>query len=289
MLSTSVVFVHGFTGSPYNTWRHRDADDDQEPPYKSRKIGSGFRSRRQPVFWPRDLLPTTLPGARILTYGYDTHLTLKYIGNLGREITLYDIARDLLLSLERCRRHDPSRPILFISHSLGGLVVKDMLRYADHNKGDTSSHLRDLVLSTVGLVFFGTPHLGADPRSLVHKGVEGIARLVLRVNDNIVRTLRPNSENARRLQDEFVPLVQRQKWAVHSFQEACGNRVLGKQVSVASPLPRNEAVCSYRSRLWTICPLAWAWGRHSKRGKISIETTAACVASQGLVTRSMER
>ncbi|RKU48069.1 hypothetical protein DL546_008242 [Coniochaeta pulveracea] len=165
-----------------------------------------------------------------MTYGYNTHLTLKYIGNLAQEITLYDIARDLLLSLERSRRQEPSRPILFISHSLGGLVVKDMLRYADHNKGDTSPHLDDLVKSTVGLMFFGTPHLGADPRSLFHRQVEGIARLVLKVNDNIVRTLWPNSENARRLQDEFVPLVQKQKWTVHSFQEAHNNRVLGKQV-----------------------------------------------------------
>jgi hypothetical protein len=74
-----------------------------------------------------------------------------------------------------------------------------------------SSHLPDVVASTLGLVFFGTPHLGADPRSLVHKTAEGIARLALRVNDNVVRTLRPNSENARRLQDEFIPLVQRQK------------------------------------------------------------------------------
>lgn len=48
----SLVFIHGLTGDRERTWKYGDA----EP-------------------WPATLLPTTLPEARVLTFGYDAYVT----------------------------------------------------------------------------------------------------------------------------------------------------------------------------------------------------------------------
>jgi hypothetical protein len=233
LLLLSIVFVHGFTGSPDKTWTHQrgsavTGDDGDEPP---NKVWNPFHSRSDAgpsttaVFWPRDLLPKTIPDARVLTYGYDTHLRHKFIGRPASKMTLYDIAKDFLVSIEAGRRDEPSRPILFVCHSLGGLVVKEMLRQACHCQ---DADLRKVFEATIGIIFFGTPHSGADPRALLHHVVEKLTRIAgLSVNEQIVNTLLPTSDRLRQLRDEFNPIAQEQQWRLYSFQEALGVKLLG--------------------------------------------------------------
>src|SRR5947209_20492525 len=85
----SIIFVHGFTGHPERTWTHKrgdmryqtDNDELAEPPSKIRKLGLFSKPRQEDfhtaIYWPRDLLPFTAPNARVLTYGYDTHIRHK--------------------------------------------------------------------------------------------------------------------------------------------------------------------------------------------------------------------
>jgi len=49
---SSIVFVHGLTGDREKTWTARNAS---EP-------------------WPKTLLPSELPTARVLTFGYDAYV-----------------------------------------------------------------------------------------------------------------------------------------------------------------------------------------------------------------------
>lgn len=142
-----------------------------EPPLKLRKLNPfqmshhGKDNSNSAVYWPRDLLPVDIPCARVLTYGYDTNLR-HCLGPPASSNTVYDIAWDCLVALEAERRTDPSRPVLFIAHSLGGIVVKEILR---RSSGCYSSqpHLCGIFDSTIGLIFFGTPHGGADPRGFL--------------------------------------------------------------------------------------------------------------------------
>ncbi|ETI19600.1 hypothetical protein G647_09434 [Cladophialophora carrionii CBS 160.54] len=205
--TADVVFVHGFNGNPERTWLHKgDANS------------------------PRDLLPQSLPHARVLTYGYDASLGHR-LGPSHSQKTVYDFAKDFLLELEAVRRCQPKRPLVSIAHSLGGIVVKEMLRqsygYLDHQP-----ELRALSESTSGIIFFGTPHGGADPRSLLKTIAENVAWAIgVTFNKQVVETLLPSSERLRQLRDEFGPMARARGWIVHCFQEDHGITALnGRKV-----------------------------------------------------------
>lgn len=178
------------------------------------------------VYWPEDLVPSTIPNARVLTYGYDTHIRHK-LGPPGSRNTIYDIAWDFLVALEAERREERSRPIIFIVHSLGGIVVKEMLRRSSECY-QSQTHLRDIYVSTIGIMFFGTPHNGADPRSFLHRIAEKVFKVVgFSVDEQIVNSLLPSSERLKELRDAFGPRAYEQKWIIHSFQEQLGLKALG--------------------------------------------------------------
>lgn len=148
--------------------------------------------------------------------------------------TVYDIAWDLLVALESERRIEPSRPVLFVVHSLGGIVVKEMLRRSRGcHMGQT--HLHSIFTSTMGIMFFGTPHAGADPRGFLQRIAEkAIKAAGFSVNEQIVQALLPSSERLRELRDEFGPMAQQQDWIIHSFQEQFGVKLLnGHKVRTA--------------------------------------------------------
>lgn len=223
------MFVHGFTGHPELTWTHKKGDGISDAAAdrtsKMRKLNQRGASSHSPVYWPRDLLPDVVPNARVLTYGYDTHIRHRFDQPVGNQ-TVYDIAYDFLVALEAERRHDPSRPILFIGHSLGGIVIKEMPRRSC-GYHLVQTHLHDIFQSTVGVVFFGTPHHGADPRGFLQHIAEKLIKLVgFSVNKQIVNTLLPTAERLRELRDEFGPMAEQKKWIIHSFQEELGVRGL---------------------------------------------------------------
>ena len=139
---------------------------------------------------------------------------------------MYDIAGDLLVNLEGFRRTEKSRPLLFIAHSLGGIVVKEALRQS-HFGESNHNQSRSIFDATCGILFFGTPHGGADPRGLIHHVIEKCMKVLrFTVNEQIVNTLSPSSERLRQLREEFSPLAREQKWIIYSFQEQYGVKVL---------------------------------------------------------------
>ena len=75
------------------------------------------------VFWPADLLPHECPHARILSFGYDTKIT-NYGRSSVNKCSIYSHAKDLLFVLSR--NAVARRPIIFVAHSLGGIVVKEV-------------------------------------------------------------------------------------------------------------------------------------------------------------------
>ena len=94
-----------------------------------------------------------------MTFGYDAKAFLNPVSRStsGRTFTF---AESLLsdLSDSRIRSSETARPILFIGHSMGGIVIKSALCHAGARRALYGSILD----STRAIIFFGTPHQGSD-------------------------------------------------------------------------------------------------------------------------------
>ncbi len=180
-------------------------------------------------------MPTTLPHARVMTYGYDTHIR-HWVESPTSRNTIYDIAGDLLVALEAERWTDPSRPVLFVAHSLGGIVVKELLRQSRGSQKGQARALHKIFESTIGVVFFGTPHAGADRGFLLRFAEKVVKAAGFSVNEQIVNALLPSGERLRELRDEFGPMAEEQGWDIHSFQEQFEVQALRQKVRLANRL-----------------------------------------------------
>lgn len=96
-----IVFVHGLTGNAYSTWFHQDAG----------------------IHWPSALLGCDIKDAQILSFGYESDIINVWKPASNSRLSNY--AEHLVRSLERVRRdsYTENRKIIFVSHSLGGLVT----------------------------------------------------------------------------------------------------------------------------------------------------------------------
>ncbi|KFZ14930.1 hypothetical protein V502_05841 [Pseudogymnoascus sp. VKM F-4520 (FW-2644)] len=102
-------------------------------------------------------------------------------------------------------------PIVFVAHSLGGIITKDAL-----HRSETICKRTKLV------VFLGTPHRGS---TYAGWGViaSNLASLALQdSNKRLVQTLEVNDEVLDNIHEEFKTILIKCAIKVHSFQEAKG-------------------------------------------------------------------
>ncbi|OQS05239.1 hypothetical protein THRCLA_02590 [Thraustotheca clavata] len=141
--TVDVVFVHGLRGHPFGTWRSDMTLKDME---------------NSPI-WPEALLAPDLSNeSRLVTLGYEAGMVTW--SSPWPSLTLPERAKMMLASLEAAqigRKDGP--PVIFITHSMGGLLVKELLVLA---KGSS------LVERTAGVVFMAVPHFGANLSSKVN-------------------------------------------------------------------------------------------------------------------------
>lgn len=134
-----LVFLHGFGGGSWQTWCDTTTNDS---------------------FWPRDWLPfePNLGSARILTFGYNSHLATNDTDAL---FGVVDIAKDLLARLKfgagrESRPLDIGQcPLIFIGHSLGGLIAKKAYILG---QSESNSAYAEIARSVAAFVFLSTPH-----------------------------------------------------------------------------------------------------------------------------------
>ncbi|KAF8849180.1 hypothetical protein BDZ45DRAFT_604762, partial [Acephala macrosclerotiorum] len=167
-----VIAVHGLGGHAFNTWTE------------------GGR------LWLRDFLPSDLPKARVLTFGYNSGIAFT-----NSKSTLRDFATILLENIKQHRRRNAKDGTLFVCHSLGGIVFKQALIIA-HEK---ETRYKDILESVAGVVFLATPHKGADVAfwgtlltKLANFAVAG------KIRDDLLAGLKPKSKELGDICSQFV-------------------------------------------------------------------------------------
>lgn len=97
-----------------------------------------------------NMLPAVIPKARVILYNYDS----RWHTNAPR-VTLHICGDRFIQNLHDFRRSVPDRPIVFLGHSLGSIVILQGLLIAD-----SRDDLRYLTKVTAGLVTLGSPLRG---------------------------------------------------------------------------------------------------------------------------------
>ncbi len=181
---------------------------------------------RQGHMWLRDSLPVHIPQARIMTFGYDSAVFSSHSTS-----SIADFALDLLerIRLNRQSEAESRRDIIFICHSLGGVVCKKALVTA-HERPQYATILERIY----GVVFMGTPHRGSGLASLVKplSNIINASLLSPRVRSDLLNDLQLSS---RVLTDVSTSCVHRlAPLHIVSFYEQNHLEPLGCLVSLES-------------------------------------------------------
>ncbi|MDE5089948.1 MAG: hypothetical protein O4805_23615, partial [Trichodesmium sp. St16_bin2-tuft] len=137
-----IIFVHGLAGHPWGTWHPESKTDNKNV-----------------EFWPFWLGETLLDkkiDVNIWSFGYEGP-GFEYF---GQGMWRFDQASNLLESLKVKNIGD--RPLIFVTHSLGGLIVKEAIRRAQN-----FPQYQDILQHIKGIVFLSTPHTGTHLTNLI--------------------------------------------------------------------------------------------------------------------------
>jgi hypothetical protein len=132
---TDILAIPGLGGHPFGSFAHKG---DKH-------------------MWLSDRLPQDIPTARVMIYGYESKTQRST--NFSQ---LDDLAGSLQIALSRLLRSKERKRLIFIGHSLGGLLLKEsLIRIAE---SDSECALIDQI---IGGLFFGVPNDGMDIESLI--------------------------------------------------------------------------------------------------------------------------
>lgn len=130
-----VVFIHGLTGNPVETW-----------------------STGSDEYWPKWLCEM-FGNVSVYAIGYPCGVYEKWA---KKEMNLHERANSMLEKLASYEMG--SRPIVFVTHSLGGILAKEMLRTSNECRDDG---WRRIAQNTRLAAFLATPHTGATLASVI--------------------------------------------------------------------------------------------------------------------------
>ncbi len=207
-----VVFIHGLDGDALTTWQ----------PY-------GEASN----YWPH-WLAERFHNIGVWSLDYEAaSLAWK-----GTAMSLDERATEVLSVLEA--HQVGTLPLIFITHSLGGLVAKRLL----HNAYDSlNQKWKDCAKNTKGIVFLATPHSGSDLGSWLD--YLGRKLSVLRVNVT-AEDLRAHHPELRRLNTWFRDRVLAGDLSidVESYYETQGvnGKLIVDETSANPGIPGSEPI-----------------------------------------------
>ncbi|SPQ26881.1 f7fc94f9-3269-4434-ac68-0c9a4b323fc4 [Thermothielavioides terrestris] len=192
-------------------------------------------SLRRPSPWVTRDLRISANIARVFLYRHRA---------LEEGLTLESLSEDLLDQVSQMRNAASSRPLFFIAHSIGGLVVKSALVKANHHP-----RYQEIVDSCHGVTFFGTPHRGSSFMSMPHlKGsIQELLHLQATLPRSLSDQLRVNNSQLIGLHDQFVDMASELR--LWSFYETRESLLSGSAAGLPSEVQFDAPLVSVKSAL----------------------------------------
>ncbi|KFA45549.1 hypothetical protein S40293_06563 [Stachybotrys chartarum IBT 40293] len=234
LAALDIIFVHGLGGHSYNTWT---------------------KNHDPTLFWPANWLPyePDLGIARILTFGYNA----KWRGSTKSISTIADFAKELLFEMRFAKGKFGAelelgkRPIIFVVHSMGGLVVKKA-----YLLGLEDANFQTIVSSVHAIIFLSTPHRGTNLANTLNR----IIAATLQPSKSFISDLTKSSDVIEDLNRKFGLVAP--KLSIWSFYETLAtsigprqivivekdSSILGYPGEISKPLHANHStICKYSS------------------------------------------
>ncbi|XP_021793398.1 protein SERAC1 isoform X2 [Papio anubis] len=198
-IKADVLFIHGLMGAAFKTWRQQDSEQAViEKPMEEED--------RYTTCWPKTWLAKDCPALRIISVEYDTTLSDWRARCPMERKSIAFRSNELLRKLRAAGVGD--RPVVWISHSMGGLLVKKMLLEAS-KKPEMSA----VINNTRGIIFYSVPHHGS------HLAEYSVNIRYLLFPSLEVKELSKDSPALKTLQDDFLEFAKDQNFQVLNFVE----------------------------------------------------------------------
>ena len=197
--NADLIFVHGIGGGSQTTWAHEGNVEN---------------------FWP-SWIAEEFPELGVWTLGYGTNVSQWK----ERSMPLSDLGNQVLEELVVDGLGD--RPIVFVTHSMGGIVVKQIINHA-RNQG--VPRWKKIAEQTQGIAFLATPHSGAN--------IASFAKFVSIVMNTSEQLGELNQHNARlrELHGAFLNFVKENKPVCRTYAERKevkpGIKIFNKEVKL---------------------------------------------------------
>ena len=214
-----VYFLHGLGGDRETSWTATPSSSYgvkvlYEPPNPKFCINflhglggdrlTSWTARGQSEPWIATLLPTEFPTARIATCGYNADILQKLAAGPKR---FRDLATDILndIAADRALHNISSLPIIFVGHSLGGLVWKEVMLQSQN-----CPRFRSIFDCVKGIVFMGTPHKGSWMANWVRIPA-WLLGLIQPINKPLLDILRQNDPLGEYIGHNFLEMIQKRE------------------------------------------------------------------------------
>ncbi|KAF4820063.1 Protein SERAC1 [Colletotrichum siamense] len=164
--------------------------------------------------WVRQGIRKEVSEARVLLYRHR---------ELVEGVTLEDLADDLIKQVWSVRYgNQRSRPLFFVAHSVGGLVVELALLRATKNP-----HYKPFMYNCHGATFFATPHRGSSYLSMnnLKDSIQRLLRLQRPLPHSISDELRLGHKPLLRMHEDFATIASELR--IWTFYETIDSQLSG--------------------------------------------------------------
>ncbi|XP_014473260.1 PREDICTED: protein SERAC1-like isoform X2 [Dinoponera quadriceps] len=170
--------------------------------------------------WPKDWLPMDVPSLRIIGINYDTSLSMwtPFCPIESMKSTIKERSEEYITKL--IMANVGQRSLVWVSHSMGGLLVKKML-VEEWKAGDKNGICRN----TRAIVFYSTPHRGSHVAALKQ------TTQILVWPTVEVQELREESPELLQLHEEFLEMLKEHHIEIVSFGETKSTLVTALKLS----------------------------------------------------------